>query len=196
MWFPSNRTLTLQDVKVLCSNLHTQLNNKNIDCVVSVETGGWYIGEILSNILKVPHQTMTVRRLSDDEVATVVSKFKYLPQVILILYLAFLQKLRNPTLRNGLINSELIQGKNVLLVDDVIDSGKTIKVAYDYLQSLDPGVVNIAVMAVVRYSSIACVSILKGYYCYPWSKISAEYSVFWKLRSRKFQLESSNHHLV
>lgn len=43
------------------------------------------------------------------------------------------------------INIDL-KGTNVLIVDDVNDSGKTLKAAYEYIESLDPDLVKIAVL--------------------------------------------------
>ncbi|KGP62756.1 phosphoribosyl transferase [Legionella norrlandica] len=39
-----------------------------------------------------------------------------------------------------------IQGKSVLMIDDVNDTGETLKAAYDYIQSLNPALFKIAVL--------------------------------------------------
>ena len=90
------------------------------DAIVAIARGGWIIGRLLSDFLDNPN------------VANV--KIEYYTEVA---------KTRDfPVITQPI--SINVEGKDVLLVDDVADSGRSLKVAKEYLNSLGAKEVRIA----------------------------------------------------
>ena len=184
MYFPKCRTLTLKDIDNLCRQLCEMIKVPNIDCVVSVEKGGWYVGDKIARQLDVPHFKVTTRRFDDEELRSLYQMFPEWLKIIPILYQGLLQKIRSPRLIKGLSCVDMIKGKNVLLVDDAIHTGITLEVTKGYLNGLEPMTIHAAVLASVKGSRELVTSILQGHYCYPWSKISSEYRKFQEIHQK------------
>lgn len=83
-------------------------SKKNIDEIVAISRGGLTFGHVLSDFLRIPIWTITIQSYSDIQVQGEIK---------------ITGKLQNS-----------IEGKQVLLVDDVADSGKTLVRAIDYLK--------------------------------------------------------------
>jgi hypoxanthine phosphoribosyltransferase len=83
-------------------------NNESCDEIVAISRGGLTFGHQLSDLLRIPISTITIQSYTDIQTAGVV------------------------TLTAKLQNS--IKKKRILLVDDVSDSGKTLKRAVTYLK--------------------------------------------------------------
>lgn len=82
------------------------------DQIVAISRGGLTLGHILSDFLRIPISTITIQSFSDIQVQG---------EVIIT------EKLRTP-----------IRDKRILLVDDVADSGTTLKRARSYLAYFHP----------------------------------------------------------
>lgn len=78
-----------------------------IDQIVAISRGGLTLGHLLSDFLRIPISTITIQSYSDIQTSGEVS---------------LTAKLQNS-----------IRGKHILLVDDVSDSGKTLRRAVKYL---------------------------------------------------------------
>lgn len=78
-----------------------------IDQIVAISRGGLTLGHLLSDFLRIPISTITIQSYSDIQTSG---------EVVLT------AKLQNS-----------IRGKHILLVDDVSDSGKTLRRAVKYL---------------------------------------------------------------
>ena len=83
-------------------------NNESCDEIVAISRGGLTLGHLLSDLLRIPISTITIQSYTAIQTAGVV------------------------TLTAKLQNS--IKKKRILLVDDVSDSGKTLKRAVTYLK--------------------------------------------------------------
>lgn len=82
-------------------------NDGHCDEIVAISRGGLTLGHLLSDLLRIPISTITIQSYTDIQTAGVVT---------------LTAKLQNP-----------IKNKHILLVDDVSDSGKTLKRAISYL---------------------------------------------------------------
>jgi len=106
----------------LVMKLQSQYVGKKIDYLISVQRGGAVMSKILSDALEVP-------------IATVVaSSYQDLTQV-----------------KKPFISQELavdIQGKNVVVLDEICDTGETLKLVSDYLHQLSPASIVTAVLVV------------------------------------------------
>lgn len=87
-------------------------NKKPVDEIVAIARGGLSLGLILTDFLQKPISTITIQSYSDIKKQGLVQ-----------------------------ITSKLgksIRGKNILLVDDIADSGKTFRRAISYLRAFRP----------------------------------------------------------
>lgn len=98
------------------------------DHIIAIARGGLTLGHILSDFLRIPIATITIQSYVDIQT-----------QGSLIIS----EELRTP-----------VKGKNVLLVDDVSDSGKTLIRAVAYLKEFDPSVIASATLFYKPHSEI------------------------------------------
>jgi hypothetical protein len=87
-------------------------HEKKYDEIVAISRGGLTLGHLLSDLMDLPISTFTIQSYSDIESQGEVK---------------ITQELTKP-----------IGGRNILLADDVADSGKTINRALDYLRDFRP----------------------------------------------------------
>jgi len=106
------------------------------DIIVVIARGGWVIGRVVSDILRV------------NDVASLGVKF----------YEDVEKTMKQPIITQPL-NVD-ITGKNVLLLDEVVDTGKTLMTAYDHVKSMRPQIVKTAAV-----------------YKKPWALIEPDYYV-------------------
>lgn len=98
------------------------------DHIVAIARGGLTLGHILSDFLRIPIATITIQSYVDIQT-----------QGSLIIS----EELRTP-----------VKGKNVLLVDDVSDTGKTLIRAIAYLKEFEPASVVSATLFYKPHSEI------------------------------------------
>lgn len=103
-----------QEYQTLAQDLADAIlsRKKSFDIIVAIARGGLSTGLILSDFLKTPVATITIQSYTD------------------------IQKQGELIITNKL--GMHIEGKRVLLVDDIADSGKTFKRALSYLNRLKP----------------------------------------------------------
>lgn len=104
----------------LAVKLRIQFKGKKIDYVISIQRGGAVMSKILSDLLGAPIATV------------VVSSYQDLAQV-----------------KKPFISQEIsvdIQGKNIVVLDEICDSGDTLKLVADYLQQSSPASLTTAVL--------------------------------------------------
>jgi hypoxanthine phosphoribosyltransferase len=178
MWMPKSRNLTLAKVVDLSRQLSERVRMYQIDLVVSIEKGGWFVGDVISHELNVPHLQITIGRLSDAEVEKL--HYKNIPQPMQVMSAIheMLTSSRMPKLQRGLVNFEPVSDKRILLVDDFIQTGRTIALAKDYLYGLWSSSIYVAALASVKGAPFPMFHALQGHYCFPWSRLSSEYEVF------------------
>lgn len=87
-------------------------NGTRADEIVATARGGLTLGHLLSDFLRIPICSITIQSYTD------------------------IQKQGEVQITAGL--KKRIQGKNILLVDDIADSGKTLKRAMGYLKRFHP----------------------------------------------------------
>ena len=104
------------------------------DVVIGIARGGWIPARVLSNLLEIPN------------LATVRVEF----------YLGVAETKKEPVLTQGV--SAVVTGKKALIVDDVADTGKSLKLAREHV--LQQGAVEIRTATVYRK---------------PWSIIKLDY---------------------
>jgi len=184
MWFPKSHILTLRDVTTLSQQLATRVKYLHLDCVVSIESGGWFVGTQIAQQLDLPHQQVTIRRFDDEELRNLYRKFPQSLHFVPALYQAAVHPTRKPQLIKRMNDPDSVEGKRILLVDDVIHTGRTIAVAKDYLYGLWSGSIYVAALATVRGFHETTFYTLQGHYFYPWSRISPEYEAFQKIHQR------------
>ncbi len=89
------------------------------------------------------------------------------------------------------VDNDLVQGQNILLIDDSIDTGHTIITALDFLKKFCGDNINIKVAALNKFK-LSEELVTTDYYIYedciiiyPWSRDSKEYNNFLKLYNLK-----------
>lgn len=174
------RSLSIKEINGICAVLAEKASALNPEVVISIESGGLYIGKVVASKLKVPHYSFAVRRPKRE-----LPKYTQWLQLFFTLWEVWKFRKRSPVLVSGLsVRAEReLADKSIVLIDDAIDTGQTIEVAKAHLFSL--GVSQIAVIVVgnvqgkqVDYSH------LDGRYCYPWSRLSREYKIFQEYLAR------------
>jgi hypoxanthine phosphoribosyltransferase len=95
-------------------------HSPHVNQIVAISRGGLTFGHLCSDFLRIPVATITIQSYSD------------------------IQKSGEITITEPLTMD--IHGKEVLLVDDVADSGKTLKRATEYLQGFSPKSITVATL--------------------------------------------------
>lgn len=170
------RILTFSDMDFYTGVIGRQVADYSPEFVVSIRCGGWYVGKVLSSLMGINHLSITVRR-TDDSVNEQVSAGIAICRAFAELFwrpwvMPYVVARLSPSV--GI----RINGKRVLLVDDAVHSGDTMKVAVEYLASFNPECIMTAAVGNVHTRSIVDHWVLDGWYCYPWSKVSPYYAQF------------------
>ena len=118
--------LSWAEVEKGARNILTEIDKKNIniDTIIPILRGGSPLGTLLSNNMDADCSFIHIRRSESDEIN------------------AFLGK---PMLK-GITNDEKINGKDILIVDDLLDKGETMKFAIETLKKYNPKSIHIAVL--------------------------------------------------
>lgn len=170
--FP-NRCLTFERIDRLCSTLAAAVEGFEPEFLVSIDTGGRYVGERLAQALRLPHYRLFIRRDVYD-----FAWVERLPGIMQALVRAVLFHLTRPVLIRGLPEEVLgaMRGRRVLLVDDAIASGRTMAIGKEMLEAADAEV-RTAVLCTVRRKT-ADYSLIRGMHFYPWSRTSPYYQEY------------------
>lgn len=111
----------------LSMNILNEIYQRNIDVdtIVPVIRGGAPLGTVIgNNIAGVDTACVHIRRSQKDGINA---------------------KLGEPVLK-GITNEDAIRGKNILVTDDMLDRGVTMKFAIEELKKLSPKSIHIAVL--------------------------------------------------
>ena len=119
------RLVTLREVYALARKLAGMIMEEGIsfDLVVAVARGGMLPARLLCDFLN-------IKRLSSVQVRHYAAGAEQMEEAEII----------DP------VGSEIIRGRKVLLVDDVNDSGKTLKAALEHMHEFQPELVKTAVL--------------------------------------------------
>jgi hypoxanthine phosphoribosyltransferase len=98
--------------------------NINVDTIVPILRGGAPLGNLISNNINADIAYIHIRRTTSNDIN---AEFKI------------------PVLK-GITNSETIEGKDILIVDDLLDKGVTMEFAIEELKKLKPKSIHVAVL--------------------------------------------------
>ena len=98
--------------------------NINVDTIVPILRGGAQLGNLISNNINADIAYIHIRRTASNDIN---AEFKI------------------PVLK-GITNSETIEGKDILIVDDLLDKGVTMEFAIEELKKLKPKSIHVAVL--------------------------------------------------
>lgn len=115
------------EIKRLTKKIANKLieDNKSIDVIVPIIRGGMPIAMLLSSMLNVEEMScIHIRRSIDDNPNTEFKK----------------------PINKGITNTEKIKNSNILIVDDTLDSKKTLDYAIDILKRYHPKSITIAIL--------------------------------------------------
>lgn len=96
------------------------------DCIVAVARGGLAIANILSDFIQVPVSSFTISTYLN------------------------MKKIAEPVLRYSVAPE--IRGHHILLLDDIADSGETLRFGVDYIEQFAPKQITTATLYYKRYS--------------------------------------------
>ena len=118
--------LSWEDVLLGVKNILKEIkeNNINIYTIIPILRGGAPLGNLLSNNMDADISYMHIRRTKSNDVNAVFG---------------------TPVLK-GITNEETIEGKDILIVDDLLDKGDTMKFAIKELEKYNPKSIHIAVL--------------------------------------------------
>lgn len=152
-------------VAAACRYLSEQIKKDGIPTIiVSIRTGGEEIGRLLSgelgcDVIEVyiarPDRTGIYKRIA--RVNKILAKFVY--------ELLFL--IDRPRMHEM---AEIPNGADVLLVDDAIQSGKTIRLARRWVRRSDPRRVRVAAITDMRWRNASEYHRYRSLISFPWSK--------------------------
>ncbi len=130
--------------------LKLRKSNYSPDIIVAIARGGLILGVRLSHILKIPMRSIHMVFYDEKD-----------------------NRLEKPKLLIPLRSEKDVKGKKVLLVDDIADTGLTLKNAVEYLKSLGAEEIKIATIA-YKPSSIIVPDIFlfvtSKWVVFPWEK--------------------------
>lgn len=119
--------MSWEEFEQISKNILEQIKEKSlsIDTIVPILRGGAPLGSILSNnIPGVDSAYIHIRRSTSNDVNAMLGV---------------------PILK-GITNAEQITGKNVLIVDDMLDKGVTMDFALKEIKKLNPASIHVAVL--------------------------------------------------
>jgi hypoxanthine phosphoribosyltransferase len=135
-------------------------DNYRPDLIVGIARGGWIVARILSDLLDI------------KEVANIRVEF----------YEDLLLTRERPSITQEV--SLDVRGKRILLCDDVADTGKSLKIASDYLKNKGVSEIKISTLH-LKPTSIVCpdyyVSETDAWIIYPWEVFETTKSIIRKL---------------
>ncbi len=122
--------VTWSDYHVLSQKIAAAIltHEKPYDLIIAIGRGGLTFGHLLSDFLRIPISSITIQSYSD------------------------IQKQGEVVLTQGL--SSRIDNKRILLVDDIADTGTTLKRAVSYLKDFHPSHITTATIFYKPHSSV------------------------------------------
>ncbi|WP_102399825.1 phosphoribosyltransferase [Haloimpatiens massiliensis] len=172
-----------------------QKDNFKPDCIVYIKSGGYLVAKVIADYF---NTNLTGFRIS-REGNSIKTK---LSLILRIIPTSFKNLLREIEFKSGIhkkrskrlvteVDNDLVQGQNILLIDDSIDTGHTIITALDFLKKFCGDNINIKVAALNKFK-LSEELVTTDYYIYedciiiyPWSRDSKEYNNFLKLYNLK-----------
>lgn len=118
--------ISWNEVEKGVANILKEIKEKdiNVDTIVPILRGGAPLGNLISNNMASDIAYIHIRRTASNDIN---AEFKV------------------PVLK-GITNSETIEGKDILIVDDLLDKGVTMEFAIEELKKLNPKSIHVAVL--------------------------------------------------
>lgn len=118
--------ISWEEVEIGVANILKDIKKRNInvDTIVPILRGGAPLGNLISNNIDADIAYIHIRRTASNDIN---AEFKI------------------PVLK-GITNSETIEGKDILIVDDLLDKGVTMEFAIEELKKLKPKSIHVAVL--------------------------------------------------
>lgn len=163
------------DVKRDCLVISEQIKDSNYrpDIIVGISDGGTIPAQVVGGFLSIPVILVKVSRPSYIELFKKIENFNRLLATV-IYEIMFL--LSSPKIKESF---ELPDGKNVLLVDDMSHTGKTLKVTIEHLNKSLPKSIKTAVIS--NKSNLQVDYFMNSLkIIFPWSKNSPHYDSYAK----------------
>lgn len=159
------RRLDQAAVERICRSLASQIKKDgNPSVIVSIRTGGDEIGRLLSKMLGRTVVEIHIARPDRTEVyQQIARKSKLLAKVVY--ELLFL--IDRPQMHAC---PEISRGADVLIVDDAIQSGKTLRLAKQWVEQSSPRQVRVAAVTDMRWWHRAEYVQYRSPVSFPWSK--------------------------
>jgi len=182
------KTIDLEEAILLSRKLADEIKQTyKPDVVFAIANGGIVPGIEISEKLKLPLEILEVRRKYDKEL---VAKYEHAaPEDRAKISKEFDEQwfASEPELIKG--TNRNIADKNIVLVDDAVHTGKTLMVANDYLNSLQPAQIKTAVLFCIGDAK-SDYYLGQGEHSYPWAtwaKFSTDYEILEKYLAKKMQ---------
>lgn len=186
-------TLSIEAVRKDCLKLASEIERTNFkpDCVIYIKSGGYLIGKECANYFNIHLSGIRISREGNHVKLKLSFILKKMPQFVRVAlrvleFKSGIHRRKNIRLVTE-VDDNLINGKNVLLVDDSIDTGNTIKAAIDFLKKSYGDNINLKVAGLNKFK-LSEKLVNTDYYIHedsliicPWSKDSKEYIDFNKV---------------
>ncbi len=145
------------------------------EVIVGVSRGGWVPARILSDLME------------NSNLDTVTTKF----------YVGINQTKPEPQITQELSSS--VEGKTVLLVDDLVDSGKSLKLVISYLKNKDASGVKTATLYRKPWSVVVpdyCIKETGAWVVFPWDQKETVRNVFEKFKTPAHNVDEIKEKLI
>lgn len=166
---------SVDDVNNQCFDLVQKIKSSNYhpDIIVGISDGGIMPAKQIGELLSVPVEILNVSRPS---FVSLFKRMAHLNKLMATLIYEIMFLLSSPKIRESL---KIPEGKNILLVDDMAHTGKTIRVSVKYINKKFPKSIKTAVISNKNNSQVDYfVNNLE--IIFPWSKDSPHYDFYVK----------------
>ncbi len=145
--------------------------------IVAIATGGILPAHEISKRMNVDYAELVIRR--DINIRQMYESVLIVLKPFVKLYQGYLFMITNPSLVD--VGNFTCEGMNVLLIDDTVHTGKTLKIAIDNLKQRGAKQIKSAAINYVD-GILPDYSIMKGRIKFPWSKNSSDYQRFLRIK--------------
>lgn len=159
------KRLDQKTVEYICRNLAERIRNDGApSIIVSIRTGGDEIGRLLSEALDRSIVKIHIARPDRTDVYRRIARMNRLLAKVVYEALFLIDRPRMYDYPG------ISEGADVLIVDDAIHSGKTLRIARRWVDHFSPRRVRVATVADMRWWGRAEYSEYRSLVSFPWSK--------------------------
>lgn len=186
-------SLSIENVKEDCIRLAHKIEEAKFkpDCVIYIKSGGYLVGKGVADYFNTQLKGFRISREGNNTKSRLSIILKILPMFLknLLREIEFKSGIHKKKSKRVVteVDDSLVVGKNILLVDDSIDTGNTIVTAVNFIRKSYGNDIDIKIVGLNKFK-ISEELVKTDYYVYedsiiiyPWSKDSKEYEDFIKL---------------